>query len=270
MAERLAAFDRVWFSYDGRPILEEASLALSTGEVVGLLGLNGTGKTTTMRLIARILDPERGAVERTYRRLGYLPEERGLYRRLTVERYLRFVGELNGLPKADLRPAVDRLMEQFRLEEYRGRRIEALSKGNQQKVQLAATLVPSPDLMLWDEPFSGLDALNQDLLLDVLRDLRSRGVAVLLSTHRLDDLELLADRTYILAKKRFVEYIPPRQPAGYRVRFDQDGADRSIEVASDELPSQVQECAAHGWPVLSVTPKTGLESIFRELLGEGA
>ena len=175
MAGRLAAFDQVGFSYDGRPILEDASLTLSAGEVVGLLGLNGTGKTTTMRLIAGILDPERGQVVRAYRTLGYLPEERGLYRRLTVERYLRFVGELNGLSKTAIRPTTDRLIEQFRLEEYRGRRIEALSKGNQQKVQLAATLVPSPDLMLWDEPFSGLDALNQDLLLDVLRDLRSPG-----------------------------------------------------------------------------------------------
>ena len=267
MAGRLTAFDQVWFSYDGRPILEGASLELSPGEVVGLLGLNGTGKTTTMRLIAGILDPERGSVQRTYRTLGYLPEERGLYRRLTVERYLRFVGELSGLATAAARSTVDRLIEQFRLEEYRGRRIEALSKGNQQKVQLAATLVPSPDLMLWDEPFSGLDALNQDLLLDVLRDLRGRGVAVLLSTHRLDDLEMLADRTYILAKKQFVEYVPPRQPAGYRVRFDQDGEDRSVEVTPQELVSQVQECAVHGWPVLSVTPQTGLESIFRELLG---
>ncbi len=270
MAGRLAAFDQVGFSYDGRPILEDASLTLSAGEVVGLLGLNGTGKTTTMRLIAGILDPERGQVVRAYRTLGYLPEERGLYRRLTVERYLRFVGELNGLSKTAIRPTTDRLIEQFRLEEYRGRRIEALSKGNQQKVQLAATLVPSPDLMLWDEPFSGLDALNQDLLLDVLRDLRSRGVAVLLSTHRLDDLELLADRTYILAQRQFVEYVPPQKPSLYRVRFDQNGDDRSVEVAPDQLARQVQECAARGWPVLSVTPKTGLESIFRELLGEGA
>ncbi|MCL5116758.1 MAG: ATP-binding cassette domain-containing protein [Firmicutes bacterium] len=266
----LAQLSDVSFSYDNRPVLESADLALGTGEVVGLLGLNGSGKTTTMRLLAGILEPNRGVVQRTYHHLGYLPEERGLYRRLTLEQYLGFVGELNGLSPKACRDRVNTLIGRFLLDPYRGRRIESLSKGNQQKVQLAATLMPSPELMLWDEPFSGLDALNQDLLLDVLKELRAEGVTVLLSTHRLDDLELLADRTYILARRRFQEYVRPRRPALYRLRLSRDRDDVEIEVPAEQLSEVIHARGLEGYTLLSATPKTGLEQVFRELLGEGA
>lgn len=264
----LTQLSDVWFSYAGRPVLQSAELTLKSGEVVGLLGLNGSGKTTTMRLIAGILEPNEGVVRRAYRHLGYLPEERGLYRRLTMEQYLRFVGELNGLPPNVRRARADALITRFLLDPYRGRRIESLSKGNQQKVQLAATLVPSPELMLWDEPFSGLDALNRDMLLEVLKELRSEGVTVLLSTHRLDDLEALADRTYILAGRRFQEYVPPRRPALYRLRIRQDEDEVEVDVPAYQLSKVIHERDLKGETVLSVTPKTGLDQVFRDLLGE--
>lgn len=268
MRDILAELDDVSFGYGGRLVLSGAFMRLEPGEVVGLLGLNGSGKTTTMRLIAGILEPSQGRVTRGYRKLGYLPEERGLYRRLTVDRYLRFVGELNLLPAAAARTRVDQLIGRLKLDPYQFQRIDSLSKGNQQKVQLAATLMPSPDLMLWDEPFSGLDALNQELLGEMLRDLRSEGVTVLLSTHRLDDLELLADRTYILTQRGFSEYVTPKEPEAYRVRVRVGAVDEDAEVPRRDLVSVLQQRNSAGDTILSVDPKTGLESVFRKLLQE--
>lgn len=265
----LAELLNVGFGYGEHQVLESASLALDQGEVVGLLGLNGAGKTTTMRLIAGILEPVSGVVRRSYQKLGYLPEERGLYRRQTVSRYLRFVGELNLMSSADVKQRVGQLIERLRLEPYASQRIESLSKGNQQKVQLAATLMPSPDLMLWDEPFSGLDALNQDLLFDILRDLRRDGVTVLLSTHRLDDLELLADRTYILAQRGFVEFVAPKNPDSYRLRFNAQAEDHQVDVKPQDLTTEIERWTSRGAVLVAVDPKTGLADVYRSLLGEG-
>ncbi len=264
----LVEFSGVEFGYGSNPVLEAADLRLDRGEVVGLLGLNGSGKTTTMRLIASILDPVAGVLRRGYNRLGYLPEERGLYRRLTVSRYLRFVGEINLLTGRDLAERVADVIDRLQLRIYQSQRIESLSKGNQQKVQLAATLVPKPDLMLWDEPFSGLDALNRDLLLEVLRDLRHQGVTVLLSTHRLEDLELLADRTYILAHRRFVEYVAPGRPERYQVRFMGDSGEYCLDADAHMLSQVIEERTRAGQAVLAVAPRSGLEAIFRRLLDE--
>ncbi len=215
----LVQFSRVTFQYGRREILRNADLFLKPSEVVGLLGLNGTGKTTTMRLIADILAPNHGQISRQFRCLGYLPEERGLYRRL---------------------------------------------------VQLAATLVPRPDLMLWDEPFSGLDALNQELLLEVLKELRAEGVTILLSTHRLDDLELLADRTYILSQGHFTEYTPPKRPARYRLRIAGEHSERYETVEAARLAEYVEAINARGETLLAAIPESGLETVFRTLVeGQG-
>ena len=262
----LIEFSQVEFGYGSYPVLESADLHLDYGEVVGLLGLNGSGKTTTMRLIAGILQASGGTVNRGYKCLGYLPEERGLYRRLTVTRYLRFVGEVNSLRGPKLFDRVGQIIERLELQQYQSQRIESLSKGNQQKVQLAATLVPAPDLMLWDEPFSGLDALNRDLLLNVLRDLREEGVTVLLSTHRLEDLERLADRTYILGQRRFLEYVPPVHPQSYQVRLLGNGGEYYRDVEATALASLIAERVRVGEAILQVEPRSGLEAVFRSLL----
>ncbi|NMP21986.1 ABC transporter ATP-binding protein [Sulfobacillus harzensis] len=262
----LVHFSNVGFQYGGRPILDGADFTLEAAEVVGLLGLNGTGKTTTMRLIAGILEPSQGQITRQYRRLGYLPEERGLYRRMTPNQYLTFVGRLNGMAARAAGERTRELIERFRLGSYGWVRIETLSKGNQQKVQLAATLVPRPDLMLWDEPFSGLDALNQELLLEVLKELRTEGVTVLLSTHRLDDLALLADRTYILASRRFTEYVPSESPDQYRLRIRHENLERQETVKTERLSDRIAEITRDGATLLAVSPESGLETVFRKLV----
>ncbi|MDA8193582.1 MAG: ATP-binding cassette domain-containing protein [Thermaerobacter sp.] len=259
--------EAITFSYGKQPVLEQATLEIPPGEIVGLLGLNGSGKTTTMRLIAGILTPSRGNIVRRWRRLGYLPEERGLYRKMLVRDYLAFLARLDGMTGAAARSAVGRQIERFGLEQYRGARIDSLSKGNQQKVQLAATVLSPVELLLWDEPFSGLDAMNQELLRRVVDELRAEGTAVLLSTHQIDDLEELAQRTYILADRRYHRYQPPLTPSAYIIETHQNPgwAVTTIVVAADDFADAVARLQQQAVVIRSVRPENDLKRIFRQL-----
>ena len=217
-----------------------------------------------MRLIADILNPLVGTVHRSFRKLGYLPEERGLYRKMTVTRYLDFIAALDGLRgRAAHRNALE-WIERFGLGIYATDRVESLSKGNQQKVQLVATLMGHPDLLLWDEPFSGLDALNQELLVEVLKENRERGVSILLSTHRIEDLESWADSQYMLVGRRFHRYRPPDVPARYIVNTDHG----TTAVDAGNLSSAISQFTAQGRIIRHVRPESGLAETFRTLLEE--
>ncbi len=260
----LAALEDVSFGYGDHAVLDEASLSLERGQVVGLLGLNGSGKTTTMRLIANILQPVKGSVRREFRKLGYLPEERGLYRKMAVGRYLEFIAALDGLRGRAARLDVAEWMERFGLDIYATSRIDTLSKGNQQKVQLVATLMGHPDLLLWDEPFSGLDALNQELLIEVLKDSRKHGVTILLSTHRIEDLESWADSHFMLVEGHFYPYHPPERPAHYAI----DTGLTTTTVAAAELPQAITRLTANGQVIRQVRAESGLAHTFKTLLAE--
>lgn len=258
----LVELDSVSFGYDSRMVLKDASLTLKTGSVVGLLGLNGTGKTTTMRLIANILSPQSGTIRRQFKQLGYLPEERGLYRKMTVTHYLHFIAALDGARGMSAKSLVKDWISRFQLDIYATQRIDTLSKGNQQKVQLAATMMGNPDLLLWDEPFSGLDALNQELLMVVLEETRRRGVTVLLSTHRLDDLENLADETHILAQQHFHTYRRPKDPTAYVIT----ARDEQFRVEAKDLAGRVAQLIEDGYPIQQVRPQSDLSHVFRRLV----
>lgn len=258
----LVEFDHVSFGYDSRMVLKDASLTLKAGSVVGLLGLNGTGKTTTMRLIANILTPQSGTVRCRFKQLGYLPEERGLYRKMSVTHYLHFIASLDGARGMSGKSLVKDWISRFQLDMYAAQRIDSLSKGNQQKVQLAATMMGNPDLLLWDEPFSGLDALNQELLMMVLEEARRQGVTVLLSTHRLDDLETLADETLILAHKRFHTYTKPEDPGAYLITT----RNQHFTVEPKDLASRVAQLIEVGDSIQQVRPQSDLSQVFRRLV----
>ncbi len=258
----IVQLDEVSFGYSSHLILNHANVSLKKGSVVGLLGLNGIGKTTTMRLIANILTPTKGTIRRNFTQLGYLPEERGLYRKMTVSNYLAFVAALDGGRGGLAKSLVRDWISRFGLDIYAASRIDTLSKGNQQKVQLAATLMGKPDLLLWDEPFSGLDALNQELLMEVLQDARHQGVTVLLSTHRLDDLETLADETFILAQKHFHPYRRPDQPASYVVTSQ----DQQVTVNAADLSSFITKEIREGRAIQQVRPQSDLSEVFRRLV----
>jgi ABC-2 type transport system ATP-binding protein len=195
-------------SFGGRICVDRLSFAIAPGEVFALLGPNGAGKTTAVRMLVGILRPDEGRIETRFEGragsvpppglTGYLPEDRGLYRELPVHRSLVYFGRLRGLERAAAERAATAWLERVGLRDRAGERLDALSKGNQQRVQLGAALLHRPALAVLDEPFSGLDPISQEFFLDLLRDLRAAGTAVLLSAHQMDLVERAADRVLLV------------------------------------------------------------------------
>jgi len=192
--------------------VDGVSMAVPAGSIYGLLGPNGAGKTSTIRMIMNITAPDSGEVvvfghPRTsddLRRIGYLPEERGLYRKMTVMDQLVFLGEIRGLRGPALIADIQRWLERVDLAKWAKSKIEELSKGMQQKVQLIGTVLHTPDLLILDEPFSGLDPINQELFRELLLDYRSRGKSVVLSTHGMELAERLCDHICLISHGRSV------------------------------------------------------------------
>ncbi len=206
------ALEHAGRSLAGRVIVDALDLTLDQGEVVGLLGVNGAGKSTTLRLIAGVLSPDRGHVRihgceldehptLARRAIGYLPEEPPLYAELTVVEYLRFCGRLHGLAGGRLRNAIDRAVERCDLGDVRRRLTGALSKGYRQRVGIAQAIVHEPDLIVLDEPASGLDPVQALKLRDLIRSLGEQH-AVVLSTHLLSDVAACCDRVAVLHRGR--------------------------------------------------------------------
>ena len=192
--------------------VDGVSFTVRRGTITGLLGRNGAGKTTTIRMITGIFLPDSGSIEwigdtsgMSFRdRIGYLPEERGLYKQMKVIEQLLFLAEIKGKKPASVRATADRWLERFELTEKRDAKVEELSKGNQQKVQLIGTLLHDPDLIILDEPQSGLDPVNMVLVRNVLRELRQEGKTILLSTHMMAEAERMADEIVLIHRGQAV------------------------------------------------------------------
>jgi ABC-2 type transport system ATP-binding protein len=192
--------------YGDHQALDGMSFEVRPGEVFGFVGSNGAGKTTTMRIAVGVLDSDSGAVHFRGRpvdaasraRFGYMPEERGLYPKMTVAKQLVYLARLHGLSRADAVGAMRTWTERLDVDQYRDRQVDSLSLGNQQRVQLAAALVHDPQVLLLDEPFSGLDPLAVDTMSAVLRERAEQGAPVLFSSHQLDLVERLCDRIGIV------------------------------------------------------------------------
>jgi ABC-2 type transport system ATP-binding protein len=186
------------------------SFTVRRGTITGLLGRNGAGKTTTIRMITGIFMPDSGTIEwsgegGSFRdQVGYLPEERGLYKQMKVVEHLVFLAEIKGKRAADVRPVIDRWLERFELVEKREAKVEELSKGNQQKVQLIGTLLHDPELIILDEPQSGLDPVNMVLVRNLLRELKDEGRTILLSTHMMGEAEKMADEIVLIHRGKVV------------------------------------------------------------------
>jgi ABC-2 type transport system ATP-binding protein len=197
----------------GRTVaLDGMTFSVRPGELFGFVGANGAGKTTTMRIALGVLAADAGEVRLdgrpldavSRRRIGYMPEERGLYPRMAVGVQLRYLAELRGRSAADARAAADRWTERLGIAERRGDEVQRLSLGNQQRVQLAAALVADPDVLILDEPFSGLDPVAVDVMSEVLRERRDAGAPVVFSSHQLELVERLCDRVGIVRGGRAV------------------------------------------------------------------
>jgi ABC-2 type transport system ATP-binding protein len=217
----------------------DVSFDVRAGEVFGFLGPNGAGKTTTLRMILGITRPDAGRVVFDGRdgvdpvRVGYLPEERGLFGDAPVEDVLEYLGTLRDMTPRAARAAARAWLERLDLGARRRDKVAALSKGNQQKAQFAGAVMHRPALAILDEPFSGLDPLNQELFLDLIRELRDQGTAVLLSAHHLDLIERLADRFFLIARGREVLAGTLAEMRAHAV----GGAERVLSVSVAGAPS---------------------------------
>ncbi len=190
--------------------VDGVSFDVRQGEILGLLGPNGAGKTTTIRIILNILESDGGEVlydgtpfsETIRNAIGYLPEERGIYQKYRLMDTIAYFAELRGITGAQARKEALRWLDRFSLLPYQSSRIDELSKGNQQKIQFIISIIHDPALVVLDEPFSGLDPVNQDILKDVLLELRQQQKAIIFSTHQMDQAERLSDTLCLINKGR--------------------------------------------------------------------
>jgi ABC-2 type transport system ATP-binding protein len=198
--------------FDGLRAVDNFSWVVPQGCIYGLLGPNGAGKTTTIRMILNIILPDKGTIEvfggkmteKEYARIGYLPEERGLYKKLKIREMLKFLAEIKGIDGSSVHNLIEEWLRRFDLYAYRDRKVEELSKGMQQKLQFISTVIHNPDLLILDEPFSGLDPVNTDLLKDIILEMKNQGKTIILSTHQMEQAERLCDNICMINKSKKV------------------------------------------------------------------
>lgn len=206
--------ENVTKTYGTLKAVDNLSFDVQPGEIFALLGPNGSGKSTTIRMILDILKPDTGSIrvlggkmtDATKRRIGYLPEERGLYKDLPVIEVMTYLGQLKGMSAHDASTRAKQLLEQLDLGEHVHSKISALSKGMGQKVQFAVTVLHSPELIIIDEVFSGLDPVNRLAIKDLLTDFRNQGGAIIMSTHQMNEVQEMADRLLMISKGRLALY----------------------------------------------------------------
>lgn len=253
--------------------VDQLSFEIPDGKILGLIGQNGAGKTTTFRLILDFLTPDSGVVlwnghkldEKDYNDIGYLPEERGLYPKVTVQDQLIYFAELRGKTKKEIEPKIDEWMETFKVKGKKTDKVKSLSKGNQQKIQLIATLIHEPKLVILDEPFSGLDPVNAELLKDGILALKEKGSCVIFSSHNMDNVEKICDHLVMLKSGKMVlngKVHDIRESFGRTKVF----LESPLTVAEIEPLTGVQQAIKREDGVVEVTlsdPKAGEELFAR-------
>jgi ABC-2 type transport system ATP-binding protein len=294
----IVAFDGLTKTYGRTPALQGVSFDVPAGEIFGLLGPNGAGKSTLIRILMDIIRPDSGDVRvfgeprrrEHLDRLGYLPEERGLYTKLTVLEVMTYFGALKGLSRAEAHRRAVEWLKRVELPDVGTWKIERLSKGMSQKVQFAATLLSDPDVCVLDEPTTGLDPVNVRLVQDLLAERRSRGRTTILSTHQMNQVEALCDRVALINKGRLMVYgavsevrrrysrpevlvraaggLPP-VPQAAAVTHDGDGAWR-VTLASGSQPSELLSALVSAGAVIDgFEPMLApMEDIFLHVVGE--
>ena len=275
--------DRVTKRFAGHTAVDGLSLTVPPGIIYGLLGPNGAGKTTTLRMIMDIYEPDSGSVQlfgsvgggRTHSAsIGYLPEERGLYPRMRVLDVLVFLAEAKGVSRKAARAKALEWLERLGLGDWKMRKVSDLSKGMQQKVQFISTVQHDPDLVILDEPFSGLDPVNSQVLRDTVIDYRRRGKTVLFSTHIMEHAEKLCDRLCIIARgKKLVDGTLAEVKGAHggkhlNIAFDGSQGGAAQIFADKRLVSKVQDFGQEA--ELELAPGADAQEILRALVNSGA
>ncbi len=203
--------NRIIKNFGEKEVLKEISFSVDSGKALGLLGRNGAGKTTTLRILMNVFPPDEGEVllngkhiDRSKIKFGYLPEERGLYPKKKIMEQLLYLGALGGMNKKDAKRSIETLLERLEMTQYINDKLEMLSKGNQQKIQLVAALVSDPDIIILDEPFSGLDPVNAVLLKELVKELIAKDKIVLFSSHQMNYVEEFCDEIAIINDGKIV------------------------------------------------------------------
>jgi ABC-2 type transport system ATP-binding protein len=246
--------------------VDGVSFTLGYGEIVGLLGPNGAGKTTAIRVMLDIFKPESGTVSifggamtpEKQERIGYMPEERGLYQDIAIDRCLHYLATLKGLSNDEARKRVKELLDQFDLAEHKNKKVKELSKGMQQKAQIINTVIHQPELIIIDEPFTALDPINTQMVKELMRELRNQGTSIIMSTHQMHQVEELCDRILLLNEGRDVLYGNldeiRRRFSGHALlvrsnsaipklkgilHVSQNGSDTKLSLSDDTSPQEV-------------------------------
>lgn len=199
-------------TYGDFKALNQVSLEAEKGKILGILGRNGAGKTTTIKSIMGIIEPDCGSItydgvdiRKANISIGYLPEERGLYVNTVVKDQLLYFAMLNGMDKKKAMEEIKRLLEEFKIPSYLNKKVKTLSKGNKQKIQLISAILHKPEIVILDEPFSGLDPVNIELFKNTVLNLKKEGATILFSSHRMEDVEEMCDRIVMLNRGNVVE-----------------------------------------------------------------
>ncbi len=259
MSREILCVDAVEKEFDRVKAVDGLTFDVRAGEIFALLGPNGAGKTTTVRMLIGIIRPDRGTIRYTLTgeraaapapsRLGYLPEERGLYKDQPIMRTLTYFGVQRGMNRPDAARAAGEWLERLGLRDRAQDKLDVLSKGNQQKVQFIASILHRPSFAILDEPFSGLDPLNQDVFLDLIRELRADGMTVLLSAHQMQLVERIADRILLIDHGRetlsgSLQEIRQQARAGAKITLKVAGEPRLSMLAGHPALESAQLTAA--------------------------
>lgn len=222
--------------------VDNISFSVKKGEIFGLLGVNGAGKTTTFRMIMNLISPSSGSICFNNKKIdydvtdkiGFLTEERSLLTKLTVKEQMLYYGALKSLDEKTILERLDKLLEKFEIKDYKDRKINTLSKGNQQKVQFISAIINEPELLILDEPFSGLDPINIELFKNVILELKNKGTSIIFSSHRMDHVELFCDELLILVKGKTVL-------KGYLKDIKKDYKIKKVIIEGDVKKSELEK-----------------------------
>ena len=255
-------------------VVDNISFDVAPGEIFGLIGPNGAGKTTTIRMIMDIIKPDSGKIkvlgdslnEKTKDSIGYLPEERGLYKKLTVAQSTQYIASLKGITAQQAQERTQKLLVKVDLLAHQHKKTEELSRGMSQLVQFIITIIHEPELIILDEPFANLDPVNTQLLKEIIFELKSRDKAIILSTHRMNEIEELCDRVFMINKGRGVLY---GELAEIKSRYRRNSVFLEYEGEFGDLKGVVQRNDRYGATELILNDETTPQKILEELLKLG-